>query len=154
MDVFKSKGGTMSLNRRDFLKNSAAVAAAGAVGITVPQEAEAAAKQAESKWRWDKAACRFCGTGCGIMLATKNGRIVAVKGDPAAPVNRGLNCIKGYFNAKIMYGADRLKTPLLRMNDKVSSIKKVSLNQFLGNVPLMRWSSTLEKHSRLQVLRV
>jgi nitrate reductase NapA len=52
------------------------------------------------------------------MLATKNGKIVAVKGDPAAPVNRGLNCIKGYFNAKIMYGADRLTQPLLRMNDK------------------------------------
>ena len=114
----------MSLNRRDFLKNSAAVAAAGAVGITVPQEAQAAAAKAESKWRWDKAACRFCGTGCGIMLATKDGRIVAVKGDPAAPVNRGLNCIKGYFNAKIMYGADRLKTPLLRMNDKGEFDKK------------------------------
>lgn len=108
----------MSLSRRDFLKNSAAVAAAGAVGIAVPQEAQAAAAKAESTWRWDKAACRFCGTGCGIMLATTEGRIVAVKGDPAAPVNRGLNCIKGYFNAKIMYGADRLKTPLLRMNDK------------------------------------
>jgi len=52
------------------------------------------------------------------MLATKNGKIVAVKGDPAAPVNRGLNCIKGYFNAKIMYGSDRLKQPLLRVNDK------------------------------------
>ncbi len=114
----------MSLNRRDFLKNSAAVAAAGAVGISVPQSAQAAAKKAESKWRWDKAACRFCGTGCGIMLATKDGRIVAVKGDPAAPVNRGLNCIKGYFNAKIMYGADRLKTPLLRMNDKGEFDKK------------------------------
>ncbi len=108
----------MSLTRRDFLKNSAAVAAASAVGISVPAEAQVAATQAESKWRWDKAACRFCGTGCGIMLATSEGRIVAVKGDPAAPVNRGLNCIKGYFNAKIMYGADRLKTPLLRMNEK------------------------------------
>ncbi len=52
------------------------------------------------------------------MLATKNGKIVAVKGDPAAPVNRGLNCIKGYFNAKIMYGADRLTTPLLESNEK------------------------------------
>ncbi len=53
----------MSLSRRDFLKNSAAVAAAGAVGIAVPQEAQAAAAKAESTWRWDKAACRFCGTG-------------------------------------------------------------------------------------------
>ena len=114
----------MSVTRRDFLKNSAAVAAAGAVGISIPQEAKAAAAKAESDWRWDKAACRFCGTGCGIMLATKEGKIVAVKGDPAAPVNRGLNCIKGYFNAKIMYGADRLKTPLLRMNDKGEFDKK------------------------------
>jgi nitrate reductase NapA len=108
----------MGMNRRDFLKSSAAAAAASAVGISVPSEVSAAASKGEEGWRWDKAACRFCGTGCGIMLATKNGKIVAVKGDPAAPVNRGLNCIKGYFNAKIMYGADRLKTPLLRMNDK------------------------------------
>jgi len=108
----------MSLSRRNFLKTSAAVAAASAVGITVPEEAKAAAKASEEGWRWDKAACRFCGTGCGIMLATKNGKIVAVKGDPAAPVNRGLNCIKGYFNAKIMYGADRLTEPLLRVNEK------------------------------------
>jgi len=108
----------MSISRRDFLKSSAAAAAASAVGITVPSEVQAAAAKGEEGWRWDKAACRFCGTGCGIMLATKNGKIVAVKGDPAAPVNRGLNCIKGYFNAKIMYGEDRLKTPLLRVNDK------------------------------------
>ena len=108
----------MSLSRRDFLKTSAAASAAAAVGIAVPQEVQAAANQAESGWRWDKSVCRFCGTGCGIMVATKGGKIVAVKGDPAAPVNRGLNCIKGYFNAKIMYGADRLTQPLLRTNDK------------------------------------
>ena len=108
----------MALSRRDFLKSSAAASAAAAVGMSVPSSLSAASSTAESGWRWDKAACRFCGTGCGIMMATKNGKIVAVKGDPAAPVNRGLNCIKGYFNAKIMYGADRLKTPLLRVNEK------------------------------------
>ena len=104
----------MSLSRRDFLKTTAAASAAAAVGISVPAELKAAGEQAEAGWRWDKSVCRFCGTGCGIMVATKEGKIVAVKGDPAAPVNRGLNCIKGYFNAKIMYGADRLKQPLLR----------------------------------------
>ncbi|MFY9073632.1 periplasmic nitrate reductase subunit alpha [Malaciobacter mytili] len=108
----------MSLSRRDFLKSSAAASAAAAIGMNVPAPLQAAASKTEGDWRWDKAACRFCGTGCGIMLATKNGKIVAVKGDPAAPVNRGLNCIKGYFNAKIMYGADRLKQPLLRVNEK------------------------------------
>ena len=121
----------MALDRRDFLKSSAAASAAAAIGMSVPSQMQAAATKAEGDWRWDKAACRFCGTGCGIMLATKGGKIVAVKGDPAAPVNRGLNCIKGYFNAKIMYGADRLQKPLLRVNakgefDKQGKFKEIS----------------------------
>jgi len=134
----------MGMNRRDFLKSSAAAAAASAVGISVPSEVQAAAAKGEEGWRWDKAVCRFCGTGCGIMMATKNGKIVAVKGDPAAPVNRGLNCIKGYFTAKIMYGADRLKVPLLRMNDKGEFDKK-------GKFKPVSWKRAfdeMEKHIR------
>ncbi len=65
--------------------------------------------------RWDKAPCRFCGTGCAVMVGVQDGRVVATQGDPEAPVNRGLNCIKGYFLSKIMYGEDRLTRPLLRM---------------------------------------
>ncbi len=121
----------MEISRRDFIKTSAVVAAATAAGLGVPEQMKAKAKNAESEWRWDKAVCRFCGTGCGIMIATKNDKIVAVKGDPAAPVNRGINCIKGYFNAKIMYGEDRLKTPLLRVDEngnfsKTGKFKPVS----------------------------
>src|SRR5512135_2243334 len=114
----------MSLSRREFLKTAAAVAAATAAGMSVPKEMEAAAKQTEAGWKWDKSVCRFCGTGCGIMVATKSDRIVAVKGDPVAPVNMGLNCIKGYFNAQIIYGADRLTEPLLRVNEKGEFDKK------------------------------
>ena len=68
----------------------------------------------QAKWRWDKSVCRFCGVGCGIMVATSGGRIVSVKGDPESPVNRGLNCIKGYYNAKIMYGTIDSPSPSLR----------------------------------------
>lgn len=114
----------MAYNRREFLKTAAAASAASAVGIALPSNALAAAKEAEGGWKWDKSVCRFCGTGCGIMVATKDEQIVAIKGDPAAPVNRGLNCIKGYFNAKIMYGADRLTQPLLRVNGKGEFDKK------------------------------
>jgi nitrate reductase NapA len=114
----------MKFSRRDFLKTTAAVSAATALGIAVPEEMKAAARKTQKGWRWDKSVCRFCGTGCGIMIATKNDMIVAVKGDPLAPVNMGLNCIKGYFNAKIMYGADRLTDPLMRMNEKGEFDKK------------------------------
>jgi nitrate reductase NapA len=72
------------------------------------------AQPLKSDIRWDKAACRFCGTGCSVLVGTKDNRVVATQGDPEAPVNRGLNCIKGYFLSKIMYGKDRLTTPLLR----------------------------------------
>ena len=71
----------------------------------------------EDGWAWDKGVCRFCGVGCGVQIATRADRIVAVKGDPASPVNRGLLCVKGYANAQILYGADRLNQPLLRLKD-------------------------------------
>ncbi len=69
----------------------------------------------EAQLTWSKAPCRFCGTGCGVMVAVKENRVVATHGDINAEVNRGLNCVKGYFLSKIMYGADRLTEPLLRM---------------------------------------
>ncbi|MDO5046704.1 molybdopterin-dependent oxidoreductase, partial [Campylobacter sp.] len=116
------------MDRRDFIKSAAASAACASAGIAMPANLMANSN-AEKGWRWDKAACRFCGTGCGIMVATKDGKIVAVKGDPAAPVNRGLNCIKGYFNAKIMYGEDRITHPLLRVNEKGEFDKKGKFKQ-------------------------
>jgi len=107
----------MDVTRREFLKTSAAAATATAAGITIPAAALTRSKEAEAGVQWDKGVCRFCGTGCGIMVGTREGRIVATKGDPDAPVNKGLNCIKGYFNGKIIYGKDRLTKPLMRMTD-------------------------------------
>jgi len=104
----------VKLNRRDFIKANAAAAAMSAAGMAAPGTVLA---QGKDDIRWDKAACRFCGTGCGVLVGTQEGRVVATQGDPDAPVNRGLNCIKGYFLSKIMYGSDRVKTPLLRMKD-------------------------------------
>ncbi|MFC5301723.1 nitrate reductase catalytic subunit NapA [Azospira restricta] len=107
----------MKLTRRDFIKSNAIAAAAASAGIAVPQAVLAQQKGKDDGVRWDKGACRYCGTGCGVLVGTKDGRIVATQGDPDAPVNRGLNCIKGYFLAKIQYGKDRLTQPLLRMKN-------------------------------------
>jgi len=107
----------MGLSRRDFLKTSIAASTAASVGMPVAKQAEAAVATMEKDWEWDKGVCRFCGTGCGLLIARQGDRIVAQKADPDAPVNRGYQCVKGYFNAKIMYGQDRLTQPLLRMKD-------------------------------------
>ena len=104
----------MKLNRRDFIKANAVAAALSTAGLP---GGSAIAAPGKDEIRWDKAPCRFCGTGCSVLVGTQGGQVVATQGDPEAPVNRGLNCIKGYFLSKIMYGEDRLKTPMLRMKD-------------------------------------
>jgi len=138
----------MKLNRRNFIKTNAIAATAAAAGITIPGISAAAAKNGSNKIRWDKAACRFCGTGCSVLVGTKDGRVVATQGDPDAPVNRGLNCIKGYFLSKIMYGKDRLTKPLLRMSngqyDKNGDFAEISWDQAF-DIMAVKFKEALKK---------
>ena len=108
---------TVNESRRTLLKSGVAAGAAMSIGIPVTSVQAAQAQKADEGIVWHKGVCRFCGTGCGLQVGVRNGRVVATKGDPDAPVNRGLNCVKGYFNAKIMYGKDRLTQPLMRKKD-------------------------------------
>ncbi len=78
---------------------------------------EAFAGDPEKDLVWDKAPCRFCGTGCSVMVGVADGKVMAVKGDPGSSVNQGTLCVKGYSLPFIQYGRDRLTTPLIRMKN-------------------------------------
>lgn len=136
----------MKQTRREFIKTNAVAATAAAAGITIPGIKEALAN--DQTIRWDKAPCRFCGTGCSVLLGVKDGRAVASQGDPDAPVNRGLNCIKGYFLSKIMYGKDRLTQPLLRKTngkfDKNGEFEAVSWDEAF-TIMAEKWKASLAK---------
>ncbi len=143
----------MKQTRREFIKTNAIAATAAAAGITVPGVKQAlAAHEGPGKGdafiRWDKAACRFCGTGCSVLVGTRNGRVVATQGDPDAPVNKGLNCIKGYFLSKIMYGKDRLTTPLLRKKngkfDKDGEFEPVSWDEAFS-IMAEKWKAAIKR---------
>jgi nitrate reductase NapA len=137
----------MKSDRRVFLKSQAMAAAAAAAGIPIVAQAQTPAAAPSSGVRWDKAPCRFCGTGCSVMVGVQDGRVVATQGDPDAPVNRGLNCIKGYFLSKIMYGKDRLTQPLLRKKngqyDKEGEFTPVSWNEAF-DIMAAKWKETLK----------
>ena len=82
----------IKLTRREFIRSTAASVAASAAGIQLTADAANINTEASStELKWSKAACRFCGTGCGVTVAVKNNRVVATHGDPASEVNRGLN---------------------------------------------------------------
>src|SRR6478672_11610263 len=70
------------LDRRQILKLEAAAMAALAGGMpTVAGAANLVTERDASELKWDKAACRFCGTGCSVMVATRENRVVATHGD-------------------------------------------------------------------------
>jgi nitrate reductase NapA len=111
--------------RREFVTASA-LAAAGALaaqqaagGGSQPPRAELPVLPDAT---WDKAPCRFCGTGCHVQVAVQGGKVVAVAGDRQADVNKGLLCVKGYHVGGILYGKDRLTTPLLRKDGRLVPI--------------------------------
>jgi nitrate reductase NapA len=137
----------MTTNRRDFIKANAAAAAAATIGVNLPVS-PAAAQPGRQDIAWDKAPCRFCGVGCSVLVGTKDGRVVATQGDPDAPVNKGLNCIKGYFLSKIMYGEDRLKTPMLRMRngkfDKEGDFASITWKQAF-DIMEEKWKTALKE---------
>jgi len=137
----------MKLTRRDFIKSNAIAAAATTAGVTLPLAKTALAGDSQEGVRWDKAACRYCGTGCSVLMGVKDGKVVASQGDPDAPVNKGLNCIKGYFLPKILYGEDRLTKPMLRKKNgkfaKDGKFEAVSWDEAF-DVMAEKWKAALK----------
>lgn len=124
----------MSMKRRRFLETLGA----GTAGIAAfsCRDREAARHIAgegaiqDADLAWSKAPCRYCGTGCGVEVGVKDGRIMAVRGDEASPVNRGLLCVKGYHLPAMLYGEDRLLHPMLR-NENGRGFSRISWDEAL-----------------------
>ena len=108
------------MDRRKFLKSSALAAGYAAAAAKTAQAAptEDQARRTGDGVTWNKAPCRFCGTGCHVQVGVKSGEVVAIAGDRHADVNKGLLCVKGYHVGLALYGDDRLTTPLLKQGDR------------------------------------
>lgn len=104
------------VGRRDFVKAATAVSAAALARPLPPMTGQS------GQPAWHQVPCRFCGVGCGLLVRVDNGRAVAVKGDPASPVNRGLACAKGYYSIQALYGRDRITRAHLRRNGALAPV--------------------------------
>jgi nitrate reductase NapA len=133
------------MKRRELLK----VMAATPVGFAAfscddRREAERLAGErsamSDADLDWKKAPCRYCGTGCGVEVGIADGKVMAVRGDEASPVNKGLMCVKGYHLPGMLYGEDRLKHPMLRDGD---GWKQISWDEALDLIA-SKYSEVLE----------
>ena len=62
--------------------------------------------------------CPYCGVGCGLLLGTRGGRVVRVRGERDNPANKGRLCVKGRFGQDFVNHADRLTDPLIKRNGR------------------------------------
>ena len=63
--------------------------------------------------RWTRTTCGYCSVGCGMLLGTRDGRAVAVRGDAGHPVNRGKLCPKGLSEHHTLSAPGRALYPML-----------------------------------------
>ena len=134
------------LDRRDFIKKmaygSAFIAAQAMIpGILFARESDFSML---GKVDWQKTPCRFCGVGCGLLVAVKKGKAVAVRGDPSSPVNKGLCCAKGYTSIQSIYGKDRLTKAKIK---KGGRFVEVPMNEALDLVA-DKMKETIARHGK------
>ena len=119
----------MTLSRRDLLKGAAATFALSVLqGTQLASFANAA--QIDGAEKWVKGVCRYCGTGCGVMIGVKGDKAVAIKGDPNNH-NQGLLCLKGALLIPVIYASDRVTHPMVRKGGKQSPFTQVSWDEAL-----------------------
>ncbi|MCM5663910.1 molybdopterin-dependent oxidoreductase [Galbibacter mesophilus] len=138
----------VATNRREFLKKMALLSAMTTAATMFPgilfAEDQVAGLEGLDNLEWKKSPCRFCGVGCGVLIGTQNGKAVAVKGDPASPVNKGLCCVKGYHSIMALYGKDRLTKPLVKKN---GTFVETSMKEALDLIA-SKMSSTIKDHGK------
>lgn len=127
----------MALSRREFIKCTAA-----ATAVMALQGPASAAKAADKDVdKWVKGVCRYCGTGCGVMVGVKGGKAVSIKGDPNNH-NQGFLCLKGALLIPVIYAKERVTKPLIRKNGKLT---EASWDEAL-NLAASKFKGALKDH--------
>jgi anaerobic selenocysteine-containing dehydrogenase len=94
--------------------------------------------------RWVSTTCGYCSVGCGMLVGVKDGRAVAVRGNPNHPVNLGKLCPKGLSEHYTLEAPNRARYPLLRQRGK---LVRVSWDEALGTM-LEKFRAVQEKYGQ------
>ncbi len=83
--------------------------------------------------RVGKTMCPYCGVGCVLDVATRDNKVVELRGDPDSPVNYGLLCPKGALLSPVLDLPGRLLAPLHRPS-RGSALEATDWETALGEV--------------------
>ena len=98
----------MAISRRNFLKGSG-LAVGTLLVSNKPVQADVDSPKLRTKGlQSTTTVCPFCAVGCGMVVHTKNGKVVNIEGDPDHPINEGSLCSKGSAMFQIANNERRL----------------------------------------------
>jgi len=104
----------MGVSRRDFLKLSGSSLLLGALSAD-PASAETKERELRIKGAKETTTiCPFCSVGCGIIVHTKDGKVINTEGDPEHPISEGTLCSKGASLYQMINNPTRLTKPKYR----------------------------------------
>ncbi len=114
----------MKLSRKNFIKASAAFAAAGALfslGFKkkIPGLSDFAKKEGNDhnySEKWIASLCEGCTTWCPVKVKVVNGRAVKVEGNSNCKGTDGQVCSRAFLALQQVYDPDRVKVPMKRTN--------------------------------------
>jgi len=91
-----------------------------------------------------RSTCPYCGTGCGVIISSSEGRITGVRGDPEHPANFGRLCSKGSTLHLTTLDTGRALQPGLR-SGKSEARHPVSWETALDTAA-ERFAATIREH--------
>lgn len=77
---------------------------------------------AEHPTSWTKTTCPYCGTGCEMLVGTREHRIISVKPALDAPVSKGHLCSKGRYAIGFVHADDRITEPMIRRDGQWQTV--------------------------------
>jgi len=66
--------------------------------------------------------CTYCGVGCNLEVATRNGEILSIQAPYEAEANGGHTCLKGRYAFKFYNHPERLTSPMIKRNGEFEEV--------------------------------
>ncbi|MBI4811716.1 MAG: molybdopterin-dependent oxidoreductase [Ignavibacteriales bacterium] len=123
------------LSRRKFLKISGATIAVAATIGTVTKAIENAGDTKSKGIQKIPTFCDICFWKCGAIAYVRDGKLWKIEGNPLDPLSRGRLCPRGTGGIGAYYDPDRLRAPLIRMQERGKEMwKEVTWDEALSYI--------------------
>ena len=92
--------------------------------------------------------CPYCGVGCGQLVYHKDGKLLAIEGDPESPISQGTLCPKGSASYELLTHPGRL-TRVLHRVPYATVWTRIGLGEAMDRIADLVWSTRKRSFVRI-----